>query len=83
MATEIRLFSDEEIRMLARNEAAMDAGEQPFAVLGGERIALDAATLANFDLRQGQTINAVIFEAIVRYESRRCEEEIDLQGKVS
>jgi len=71
-------LANEHIRMLAEQRREMDAGRQPFVHYpeGGGRIAVNATTLDRLGLEQGQTIDSTTFGAILKEQSRQCEEAL-------
>lgn len=72
-------LTDEEIRLLAQAERNMDDGTTPFVKLHEHRIAVQPKVMEELNLRQGQTINDVIFRAILRHHIAWCETEIALK----
>ena len=70
-------FTREDIRMLAQCERDMDSGKQMFVVLGGSRMALTSECAEALGLVSGQTINALIFEAMLRWQIADLEAKIE------
>ena len=62
----MKRFSNEEIRLLAESERAMDAGEIPFVIYHGQRASVQKPVMDQLGLVQGQTINDEIFGAMLR-----------------
>ncbi len=69
-------YTTEQIRMLAEVERKMDAGEQPFVLYGGHRLAVNPATMAHLALAQGQTISDAIALAVAKHNVEMIEAEI-------
>jgi len=58
-------LSNDQIKMLAEQQREMDAGNVPFAILNGNRLASTAEIMTELGLEQGQTIDMVIFGAML------------------
>lgn len=58
-------FGDEQIRILAEVEQKMDSGEFLYVVYDGKRMPVVNEIMLKYGLKQGQTINSDIFQAIV------------------
>lgn len=67
----------EDIKMLAAIERQMDAGEVQFVrTLDGERVAILPGCAEALGIKPGQTINAVIFCAMLEWNIAECERKI-------
>ncbi len=60
-----RKLTTEEIKMLAVVERRMDAGEVPFVVWAGERMAVQQIVMDELGLQSGQTVSHEIAGAIL------------------
>ena len=58
-------LTTEEIRMLAKVERQMDAGEVPFVVCGGHRMTVQQVVMEELGLESGQTVSHEIAGAIL------------------
>ena len=76
MSTENHKLTMDQIRALAKLERSMDAGEQPFVILGGFRCAFTANVLETCGVEDGQTITDAIWRALIEASIRVCEAEI-------
>lgn len=73
-------FSQDEISKIAEMERHMDAGKIPFVMLPGfGRVSTSEETMKELGLVQGQTINPVIFGAILQMSLAQCETKVILQ----
>lgn len=71
----------EELRMLANQEREMDSGAQPFVLYAGHRLAVTPEAMQHFGLVSRQTINAAVFEALLRHNVEVCRQAIGAQGE--
>jgi hypothetical protein len=69
-------FSDEDISMLAEVERRMDAGDTPYVILNGERVAMFQDVMDDLGLKKGQTITRVIFHHILLKNLAKCEAQL-------
>jgi len=69
------MFTKEEIKILADCELQMDNGA-PFVVLNGSRLMCKQQCMDEFGLKQGQTINDVIFGEILKWNVAYLEAQI-------
>lgn len=69
-------FDLEDTRRLAKLERAMDAGEQEFVILNGERVAVSKATMERLMLKSGQTISNQLMIAILESHIQECQDKI-------
>jgi hypothetical protein len=53
-------FTNEEVALLAECERKMDAGEIPFVMMGGVRLATNREVMEELKLVQGQTVTPFI-----------------------
>ena len=61
----IRKLTTEEIKMLAKAERQMDAGEVPFVVWQGGRMMVQQIVMEELGLESGQTVSHEIAGAIL------------------
>jgi hypothetical protein len=71
-------LSSNDIRMIAEAERMMDGGH-PFVMLDGQRVMCRQEVMDELGLKQGQTINGVIFEAILRQNLAHCQAQIAIK----
>jgi hypothetical protein len=72
MSLEIPEFLIEDIKALAEIERQMDSGEVPFVMYGSGRCAVSRECMDALGLKQGQTINGVIFLAMCKWNLANC-----------
>lgn len=73
-----RALTTEEIKLVAEAERLMDDGKIPFVMLDGQRASVPVETMTELGLRQGQTINAIIFVEILKQNIALCQTKIAL-----
>ena len=67
----------DQVRELARLERDMDAGEQPFVILNGMRIAVMPEIMRHFELVTGQTISMTLCMEITQASIAACTRFLD------
>lgn len=70
----------DQIKMLAESERRMDDGKMPFVIWFGNRLPVPAECMAEFALRQGQTIGDEIGREITKWQIADLEARITEQG---
>ena len=68
------------IRILAALARRMDAGNVPFVIAHGERLALTREAMEHFGLAQGQTVSNTILCAAIEYQMDILRAEIALEA---
>jgi hypothetical protein len=66
----------DQVKMLAESERQMDDGETPFVMWFGNRLPVPPECMAEFGLRQGQTIGDEIVREIAKWRIAELEAKI-------
>lgn len=69
----------EDIKALAGLERDMDAGRQPYVMMGGSRLSVMPEVMEELGLETSQTINHSIFIAILQAQIGVCQAKIAMK----
>ena len=73
-------LTNKQIRMLAEGERRMDAGEVPFVIIAGNRLAVLPVVMDELGLESGQTVSNTIVLAILEANLASIEADVALAG---
>lgn len=73
-------FNTTEIKMLAKAERQMDAGEVPFVVCGAHRMTVRPVVMEELGLETGQTVSDTLILAILEANLAALRADVALAG---
>lgn len=72
-------LTNEEVKLLAKEERMMDSGKIKFVMFGDQRLMVDDDIMEKIDLKPGQTISWQIFQAILEENLKKIQLKIQLE----